>query len=84
MFKMDTAGMIVPVLCDTFEYDNNYKKIIIKLKDSVRFSNGEKITPFNIVNGWSRLISSDLYSLKPLFRNVKGFNEVLEGKTYFW
>lgn len=48
-----------PDLCEDYKYDPLKKEIVFKLKNNIRFSNGKRLTPDDVVSTYKRVINGN-------------------------
>ena len=78
---------IVKNACDYYEYTNNRKNLIIKIRDDLYFFNGNKVTAADYCNTFKEILSSNTHIgiiFKNFFSNVQLLDEMtfqLNNKT---
>ncbi|MFH1762301.1 MAG: ABC transporter substrate-binding protein [bacterium] len=65
----------------TCQYLAGYNGISILLNDSAKFSNGDFLSSYDIINGWLKIIIKNPYKYNALLGNVKGYEEILQEKS---
>lgn len=59
LVELNENGEIIPSLCEEWSISDNGLEYTFKLKDNVKWSNGDRITSFDFVDYFNYLLSSD-------------------------
>lgn len=59
LFRMDANNKPQPALCDTYELSDDKLTYTFRLRDGIKWSNGEPITAFDFVFPWLKQMSAD-------------------------
>lgn len=70
LFKYGNEGRTIPDLADSFEVSEDQKKYTVRLRDNIRWHDGERITAEDIVFTYN-LLADPMYK-SPLRQNLQG------------
>lgn len=77
----DQNGKLKPLLADKWEYADEGKTMLIKLKKGLKFSNGKDVTSAAVKSSWEKNISSTKeWSNQCMFLRIEGAGEFINGK----
>lgn len=81
LVELDYSGNIVPVLAENIEINNDGLEYVFKIRDDIYWSDGNKITPDDIVAFFRQVVTEDK-EIGALL-NVFGVKDYIEGKQSF-
>lgn len=85
LVELDFEGNIKPSLAESYEVNDNGLEYIFKIRDDIYWSNGNKITPEDIVSFFREIITEDneisallnVFGVKEYLQSDKSFNETV-------
>ncbi|MDF1618278.1 ABC transporter substrate-binding protein [Petrocella sp. FN5] len=85
LFVLDETLMPIPVLVDTYSFENEGATLIIKLKDNVLFHNGVQLTSTDVAYTINKIKDSDITGYKNQVKTIKNTTlvDALTLKIYF-
>ena len=85
LVEMDSEGNIHPSLAESYEINEDGLEYVFKVRGDIYWSNGDKITPEDIVSFFRQVITEDneisallnVYGVKDYLESDKSFSEVV-------
>ncbi|MGL5973275.1 MAG: peptide ABC transporter substrate-binding protein [Oscillospiraceae bacterium] len=75
---------VIPGVAETWEYDESTYSYTFSLRDTMKWSNGEKVTAHDFVFGWKQLLSPDIAAPYGYFAYILENGEAFfDGKVGF-
>ena len=59
LVEMNESGDVIPSLCQGWKVSNDGLEYIFKLREDIKWSNGEKITSFDFIDYFKYILSPD-------------------------
>jgi len=78
LFTTHESDTLEPFISQ-YAYDSLFMSCRIRLRDSLQFSNGDYLNPFDLINGWMAYMDEAPIKWRPLFHTVRGFEEKVKG-----
>lgn len=78
----DKEGEIKPLLADKWEYTDEGKSMIVKLRKGLKFSNGREVTANAVKSSWENNISSTReWSNQCMYLRIEGTDAFINGNS---
>ncbi|MGV3152560.1 ABC transporter substrate-binding protein [Sarcina ventriculi] len=84
LVEMNESGDVIPSLCQGWKVSNDGLEYIFKLREDIKWSNGEKITSFDFIDYFKYILSPDNenYKLDELY-TIEGAKDYKNGVCDF-
>lgn len=84
LVEMNESGDVIPSLCQGWKVSNDGLEYIFKLREDIKWSNGEKITSFDFIDYFKYILSPDNenYKLDELY-TIEGAKDYKNGVCNF-